>query len=294
MQYVTETPASSQEALGEPMQIFEITSRQKVNEIDWGATAKAVTNRLATSMAQKIGVTAPAIGGDEQNPFAGADAQTKARRSAEPIIAQQARQLAGLWTKAIAPVLALQRAQKPVPPAQLTNLRTNLMQQIHNNLLQSKLGNDFTKLSSLVDQKYATQAKSAVTRIERAITDIMDIDPNKRPEELSAQFHDLAQAAYDAMALKQFTTNDERPTPTITLSNDNIWYIGSTAIYPEKSKTLALIADLLNTEQSSDGAPPKITITPTGRYILGQHELEPTDPVEGTLIRLIKQAKDSR
>lgn len=276
------------------MQIFEITSRQKVNEIDWGATAKAVTNRLATSMAQKVGITAPAIGSDAENPFAGADAQTKARQSAEPVIAQQARQLAAMWTKAIAPVIALQRAQKPVPPAQLTNLRTNLMQQIHNNLLQGKLGDDFTKLSNRVDQKYAPQAKSAVTRIERAISDIMDIDPNKRPDILQAEFHDLAQAAYDAMALIQFTTDDKRPPPTITLSNNNIWYIGSTAIYPEKSKTLTLIADLINTERSSEGVPPTITITPTGRYILGQHELEPTDPVEGALIRIIKQARDSQ
>lgn len=271
------------------MQIFEITSRQKVNEIDWGATAKAVTNRLAASMAQKVGITAPAIGGDAENPFAGADAQTKARQSAEPVIAQQARQLAAMWTKAIAPVIALQRAQKPVPPTQLTNLRTNLMQQIHNNLLQGKLGKDFTELSNMVDQQYAPQAHSAVTRIERAITDIMDIDPNKRPEELNAQFHDLAQATYDAMSLKQFTADTDQA-PSIILNTKGQWQIGNTAIDPNRSKQLGLIADLINFEKQKSGRPPIITISPTGKYYIGKYELEPTDPVEGLLINIIKAA----
>ena len=277
------------------MQIFEITSRQKVNEIDWGATAKAVTNRLATNMAQKIGITAPPVGGAE-NPFAGADAETKARRSAEPVIAQQGRQLAALWTKAIAPVIALQRAQKPVPPAQLANLRTNLMQQIHNNLLQGKLGDDFTELSNIVDQKYAPQAHSAVTRIERAITDIIDIDPNKRPEELSAQFHDLAQAAYDAMALKQFTTNDTPLVkgPTLILNNKGFWQIGREVIDPYRGKNFGLAADLINTEKRKSGAPPVITARPTGlgtqpEYFLGAMQLDPYDPVEGLLFNIIKQ-----
>jgi hypothetical protein len=271
------------------MQIFEITSRQKVNEIDWGATAKAVTNRLATNMAQKIGITAPPIDSDEQNPFAGADAQTKARRSAEPVIAQQGRQLAALWTKAIAPVIALQRAQKPVPPAQLTNLRTNLMQQIHNNLLQGKLGKDFTELSNMVDQQYAPQAHSAVTRIERAITDIMDIDPNKRPDILQAEFHDLAQAAYDAMSLKQFTLDTDQA-PSIILNNQGFWQIGTTVIDPNRTKQLGLIADLINFEKQKSGRPPIITISPTGKYYLGKYELEPTDPIEGSLINIIKAA----
>jgi hypothetical protein len=269
------------------MQIFEITARKPINEIDWGATAKAVTNRLATNMAQKIGIDAPSI--DAENPYAGADAQTKARKSAEPIILQQARQQAALWTKAIAPIIALQRAQKPVPPAQLTTLRTNLMQQIHNNLLQGKLGNDFTELSNQVDQQYAPQAHSAVTRIERAIADIMDIDPNKRPEIVQAEFHDLAQAAYDAMALKQFTSDTDQA-PSIILNTKGQWQIGNTSIDPSRSKNLGLIADLINFEKQKSGRPPIITISPTGKYYIGKYELEPTDPVEGTLINIIKQA----
>ena len=276
------------------MQIFEITQRQPVNEIDWGATAKAVTNRLATSMAQKIGVTAPPIGGAE-NPFAGADAETKARKSAEPLIAQQARQLAALWTKAIAPVIQLQKAGKPVPPTQLTNLRTNLMQQIHNNLLQGKLGDDFTELSNLVDQKFAPRAHSAVSRIERAVDEIMAIDPNKRPEILQAEFHDLAQAAYDAMALKQFTTNELRKGPPLILNNRGYWQIGREEIDPLRGRNFTVIADLINTEKRKTGAPPIITVRPTGPgtqpdYFIGAYQLDPYDAPEGILIQIIKQA----
>jgi hypothetical protein len=193
------------------MQIHEIT-RRKTNEgvlSGIAGAAKAVGSQIAAQAndwaTKKTGTDFSQLG--PKNPYG--DQQKAAAAAAVPVIKAQAEQQQQLWNTAIAKTQEQSNVQSP---AQLDTgtkqgLAKSLMNQIHKNFLQGKVGTDYQQLPKWVDGKAQQQATDIVNRITDAKQSILNFNnPNKTAQQAMAEWQTLSQATYDAMSLMQFNS----------------------------------------------------------------------------------------
>jgi hypothetical protein len=202
------------------MQIHEIT-RRRTNEGVLSNMAKAVGSHVAAKAndwaTKKTGTDFSKLG--PKNPYG--DQQKAAATAAAPVIKSQAEQQQKLWNTAIAKTQEQSNVQSPsqFDPGTKQGLEKSLMNQIHKNFLQGKVGTDYKQLSRWVDPAAQQQANDIVQRIDAATQSILDFNNgDKTAQEAMAEWQTLSQATYDAMSLMQFSSGSgssaARKTPT--------------------------------------------------------------------------------
>jgi hypothetical protein len=190
------------------MQIHEIT-RRKTNEGVLSNMATAVGSHVAAKAndwaTKKTGTDFSKLG--PKNPYG--DQQKAAATAAAPVIKSQAEQQQKLWNTAIAKTQEQSNVQSPsqFDPGTKQGLEKSLMNQIHKNFLQGKVGTDYKQLSRWVDPDAQQQANDIVQRIDAATQSIIDFNTPKTAQQAMAEWQTLSQATYDAMSLMQFNSD---------------------------------------------------------------------------------------
>lgn len=190
------------------MQIHEIT-RRKTNEGVLSNMAKAVGSHVAAKAndwaTKTTGTDFSKLG--PKNPYG--DQQKAAATAAAPVIKSQAEQQQKLWNTAIAKTQEQSNVQSPsqFDPGTKQGLEKSLMNQIHKNFLQGKVGTDYQQLPRWVEPAAQQQANDIVKRIDAATQAILNFNNgDKTAQEAMADWQTLSQATYDAMSLMQFSS----------------------------------------------------------------------------------------
>jgi hypothetical protein len=120
------------------------------------------------------------------------------------VIKAQAEKQQKLWAAGVAKTLQQNNVNdlSQLDSGTKAGLQRSLMNQIHRNFLQNKLGNDYKQLTNNVDPSMAAQADGVVQRIGRAANKILSADP---AQSLVA-WQSLSQATYDALSMIQFNS----------------------------------------------------------------------------------------
>ena len=204
------------------MQIHEITRRRTNEGVLSGiaGAAKAVGSQIAAKAndwaTKKTGTDFSKLG--PNNPYG--DQQKAAAAAAVPVIKSQAEQQQKLWNTAIAKTQQQNNVQSPAQfdPGTKDGLGKSLMNQIHKNFLQGKVGTDYKQLPRWVEPAAQQQANDIVQRIDAATQSILNFNNPKTAQQAMADWQTLSQATYDAMSLMQFNsdsgTSGARKTPT--------------------------------------------------------------------------------
>jgi len=199
------------------MQIHEIT-RRRVNEGVLKGISNAVSKAVSSPLAKAVGSHVAARASDwatkqtgldsgKNNPYG--DQQTAAATAAAPVVKAQAEKQLKLWNDAIAKAKEQNNIQNlsQLDTKTKQGLAKSLMNQIHRNLLQSKVGADYQQLPKWVDGKVQQQANDIVKRITDAKQSILNFNnPSKTAQQAMAEWQTLSQATYDAMNLMQFNS----------------------------------------------------------------------------------------
>jgi hypothetical protein len=168
-----------------------------------GSIAKAVGSHIKSAasdyISNKTGLDAE---WDNASPYG--DQQKAAATAAAPVIKAQAEKQQKLWADGVAKTLQQNNVNdlSQLDSGTKAGLQRSLMNQIHRNFLQSKLGNDYKQLPNNVDPSMTAQADGAVQRIGRAANKILTVDP---AQSLTA-WQSLSQATYDALSMMQFNS----------------------------------------------------------------------------------------
>ena len=162
------------------MQIFEITQRRPVNEINWGATAKAVGSHIlqqpVRSLSKRVGVDLT----DTPDPVGSAEAMGAATKAAEPVIQQQAVEQQQLWDKSVAAMLK-QGGVSNISQLNSAQTREALMAQVQKMLRPHGIV-DYTQLPNLVDaSSFGGQGKAMAKQTAADITAIINEILTGRP-----------------------------------------------------------------------------------------------------------------
>lgn len=189
------------------MQIYELTSKKRINEVNLGATVgaigSAIGNKILNTAGQAAGVSgqdyATAItGGTPQTGWAG---QQAAAKDAQPVIKQQAQAAQTAWkSQATQMAKAAGGSFTQINPVQKQQALTKFV----NDHLMSGRVTDYTKLPSLVDPKSfggkgQQLAKQTVDNIEMAINNLLAMDPATTPTNQQLQaWEQLANMTYNA------------------------------------------------------------------------------------------------
>ena len=169
----------------------------------FGSIAKAVGSHVKSAasdyISNKTGLDAE---WDDASPYG--DQQKAAATAAAPVIKAQAEKQQKLWAAGVAKTLQQNNLKdlSQLDSGTKAGLQRSLMNQIHRNFLQSKLGNDYKQLPNNVDPSMAPQADGVVQRIGRAANKILSVDP---AQSLVA-WQSLSQATYDALSMMQFNS----------------------------------------------------------------------------------------
>lgn len=167
------------------MQIFEVTAKKQLNEVNIGATVgaigSAIGNKILTTAGQAAGVggqdfAAAVTGGTPQTGWAGQQAAAKA---AQPVIKQQALAAAQAWrSQAMQMAKAAGGNFTQINPVQ----KQQALKKFVNDHLMSGRVTDYEMLPSLVDPKSfggkgQQLAKQTVANIDAALNGILSMDP---------------------------------------------------------------------------------------------------------------------
>jgi hypothetical protein len=164
------------------MQIFEITQRRPVNEINWGATAKAVGSGILQAPVKALGAKVGQDLTDTPDAVGSAEAMGTATKAAEPVIRQQAVEQQQLWDKSVAAMLK-QGGVSNISQLTPAQPREALMAQVQKMLRPHGIG-DYTQLPNLVDAasfggQGKAMAKQTATDITAIINEILTGNPAK-------------------------------------------------------------------------------------------------------------------
>jgi|688.fasta_scaffold105977_5 hypothetical protein len=189
------------------MQIFEITAKKQINEINLGATVgaigSAIGDKILSTTAQAAGVNAQdyadaIAGGTPKTGYAG---QQAAAKEAQPVIKQQAQAAQTAWKNQAAQMANAARGSfTQIDPMQ----KHDALKKFVNDHLMSGRVADYTQLPSLVDPKSfggkgQQLAKQTVANIEALINNILAMDPAVTPTRQQTQaWEQLANMTYNA------------------------------------------------------------------------------------------------
>jgi hypothetical protein len=225
------------------MQIREIT---QLNE--------NAASAFASGFSQATGVNMPKIGTDvPATPYKyGPAGQQQAAKMSEPAIQLQAEKEMANWNASILNLLKQNGVSSPAQLDRATkqSLATTLVNQLHKNFMQQRLGSDYKSLPRLIDVKKQPEAQAAVKDIQVALNSILNFNtPAQDKQTQLAQWLALSRAAYNAMSLVQF--------------------------HPSKS-TMA------------QTRVPELKQNPDGTYSIGGQKLNPADPTDAKIIQKIQ------
>jgi hypothetical protein len=164
------------------MQIFEITQRRPVNEINWGATAKTVGSQILQSPVDALGKRVGQDLNSTPDPVGSAEAMGAATEAAEPVIRQQAVEQQALWDKSVAAMLKQGKVSN-ISQLNSAQPREALMSQVQKMLRPHGIV-DYTQLPNLVDAasfggQGKAMAKQTATDITAIINEILTGSPAK-------------------------------------------------------------------------------------------------------------------
>lgn len=164
------------------MQIFEITQRRPVTEINWGATAKAVGSQILQAPVKALGAKVGQDLTSTPDAVGSAEAMGTATKAAEPVVRQQAIEQQQLWDKSVAAMLKQGKVSNinQLNPAQP---REALMAQVQKMLRPHGIV-DYTQLPNLVDAaSFGGQGKAMAQQtandIDATINEILSGRPAK-------------------------------------------------------------------------------------------------------------------
>ena len=240
------------------MQIHEIF-RPRTNESilkgvanKVGAVAGAVASNLGGQILAKAGLDAN-TGLGTSNPFG--DKEAEAAKAAEPLIRRQADDLYKKW-------VSVAGRNNPPPPAAL---KQSLDHVVHNILLQSKIGKDYTEINNWVDVDPAIQREAAI--IEQQISSAMNSITNaKQPADTADAWLQLVRATNKAMQMINFHPKKYSYLPKITMSPTG-WKVGNTSLVPGNTAHAPIIQILNAQQQQQPNVMPKLKQTPQGIMI---------------------------
>lgn len=230
------------------MQIREIT---QLNE-------NVATSAFASGFGQTSGINIPTMGGDDAATASkyGPAAQQQAAKMSEPVIQQQAEKELAIWN---ASVLNLLRQNGVSSPAQLDrttkqSLARTLVNQLHKNFMQNKVGADYKTLPKLVDLAKQPEAQALVKNIQTALNSILNFNaPAQDKQTQLAQWIALSRAAYNAMSMIQFhpskQTVAKTQVPDLKQNPDGTYSIGGQKLNP-KDPTDAKIIQRINAQRT--------------------------------------------
>lgn len=278
------------------MQIYEIT---RLNENVLGTALGAAASGAASALGVSGDVSAAfgSIGGGSALSGYG-DARLKAAATAaKPLITANAKKEMQSWNTALNDLMK----QRGVTSADRLDdsgkeaLKRDLYNRIHKVLMQGKLGNDYVReLPARVDTVSQPAATALVDQLNLATQSILDWSryPIAKPEEQLAQWQNLSQSSYDAMALAQFYPDRVVTTmPKILGPNpDGTYNIGNTPAGKLTSNPVdTLIISKINAERTATpGRDPEIKFADDGSITIGSQRLDPTKPDEARAIQRIK------
>lgn len=230
------------------MQIHEITA---LNENALGAFASGAGKALGVSGDVSDAISSMGGSGPADAKYGPAAGQ-QAAKMAEPVIQQQAEKELAIWN---ASVLNLLKQNNVSSPSQLDratkqSLATTLVNQLHKNFMQNKVGTNYKTLPKLVDVKKQSEAQTTVSSIQSALNAILNFNaPAQDKKTQLAQWMALGRAAYHAMSLVQF----------------------------HPSKQTMVKTQVPDLKQNSDGS-----------YSIGGQKLNPADPTDAKIIQKIQ------
>ena len=189
------------------MQIFEVTSKKRVDEINLGATVKAVGSAISNRALSAIGQAAGVSGAEyaaamTQKPgLTGDAAQAAAAKAAAPIIQQQAKAAQAAWKNQMAAMV--RSAGGDYSQLDMQQKTYALDKFVTDQLLGGRVA-DFRRLPNQIDPasfggKGVQLAKQTVANIEAAMNAVLALDPIKTPTATQIQaWQQLATQTYNA------------------------------------------------------------------------------------------------
>lgn len=164
------------------MQIYEIIQRRIVNEINYGATAKAVGSAILQAPVKSLGAKVGQDLTSTPDAVGSAEAMGAATKASEPVVRQQAAEQQELWDKSVAAMLKQGKVSNisQLNPAQT---REALMGQVQKMLRPHGIG-DYTQLPNLIDASSfggqgKAMAKQTAADITAIINEILTGNPGK-------------------------------------------------------------------------------------------------------------------
>jgi len=217
------------------MQIYEITA---LNENALGAFASGAGKALGVS--GDVSGAVASIGGGSPTPYKyGPAGQQQAAKMSEPVIQLQAEKESANWNASILNLLKQNGVSHAAQLDRATkdSLAKTLVNQLHKNLMQQKLGIDYKTLPKLVDPTKQADAQNIVKQIQTALNNILNFNaPAQDKKTQLAQWTELSRAAYNAMSLAQFfpskQTMKQTRVPELTQNQDGTYSIGGNKLNP--------------------------------------------------------------
>lgn len=183
------------------MQIFEITARKKLDEVNLGAFAKTVGSQLAKNVKSDLGIQ-PA-----DNKVSGTAAQGAASAATIGVAKQQAQEQQKIWNKTLADLSkdVSERGLSQIPPKDLAQ---NFMKQFQGMLtphgLRATMGNmngvPIPEIDDFSDQldpaalggQAKKEAEAIIDDIDDAVAGILQAQPETSPATLAQMWQNLA------------------------------------------------------------------------------------------------------
>jgi hypothetical protein len=222
--------------------------------------------------------------------------RAKAAAAADPLIDQMAADELANWNQSLSNAMQSTGAKSPgaLPPRVKQGLSNSFMNRVYGFFLDNQLGNDFSQFPRYVDNKSQSEASILLSELRSSIQSILNYNsPPSTPQGQFQQWRNLSKATYDMRSLMQFNSAKNRAPaaankmPIIMLDPAGKFKIGSTKLNyrsPVSTNVHSLIMSMMPTPASSE---PTITMSPSGDVLLDGHLLDPRDPVEGELVKII-------
>lgn len=189
------------------MQIFEITAKKQLDEVNIGATVGAIGSAIGNKILNTAGQAAGVDGGDFAaaitggTPKTGYAGQQAAAQDAQPVIKQQAQAAQTAWKTQTAQMA--KAAGASFAQINATQKHDALKKFVNDHLMGGRV-TDYTQLPNLVDPKSfggkgQQLARQTVANIEAMINSILTLDPAVTPTKQQTQaWEQLAGMAYNA------------------------------------------------------------------------------------------------
>lgn len=247
------------------MQIFEITQpgAAAATSGSVGGQAGVFGRALGGALAQQL---APAVNTGSAAGSATGDPKAASAALSEPVIRRQADAMAKNWNSKVADQLKQAAVATPdqLSGSQKQALARDLVNTLHQSLLQKRFGTDFKSLPRYVDQRSQSDARRTVGEIQQGLANILNWRKQPQtPQEQQQQYYGLAKAANDAVRLVTFNPNQA---------------------------SMMTSAGRVASSQAAAKPPPRITVNPIGQYRLGDTVLDPRNPADAAVIAKIQAA----